>query len=258
MNTIIINSIFRNEPFAVYAVASVINYVSKAIIYDTGSDDGTFEELQQLQKDYPNKIDLRQEKLENAHNWSIEEGNVKAGEINPVVSKRLADLRREMHEESKDYTWVLLLDGDELYPRYLASKIHKIATDENNKQDVIIPAFCDWLDFKTVRAFHSMCRLFRQNTTEIRNNFPYELHYQKYTGVMYERGCPNSIFIEPEIMCDKYYNDEMSFDSLVSHMESVVKPWRKDKQIVYQLDQPYHPEVIDELWDRFPRIEKYI
>lgn len=259
MNTICGNMMCLNEPFAVYAISSVMPYLDRFICTDTGSDDGTYEELQTLQKKYPDKLELRQEKIEKSHNWSIENTEVKSSQISPTASKQLADLRRTMHKDSEGYTWVWLVDGDELYPRYLANKVCQLASNGGYRKDVIIPSFIDWIyDLKHIRAIHWMCRLFRQETTEIRNDFPAEQHYQKYTNTMYEAGCSNSLYIPPEIGHDKYYNDELDIDSCVTHLESIIKPWRKDKQVIDALNQPYRPEIIDELYDKFPRIQKYI
>lgn len=89
------NIIVKNEDrYIWFAIKSVINYLDKILIYDTGSTDRTVEIIKSLQDGYPEKIIFKQKGL-----------------VNP---EGLTNLRNEMLEETKS-DWFLLVDGDEVW-----------------------------------------------------------------------------------------------------------------------------------------------
>lgn len=95
MKTIWAHTLVKNEErYLWFSVASVVNFVDKVLIWDTGSTDKTVEIITQLQKKYPGKIEFK------------ETGG--AGRV------RLAQLRQEMLDAS-DCDWILVLDGDEVW-----------------------------------------------------------------------------------------------------------------------------------------------
>lgn len=96
MNNIIWgNTIVKNEDrYIWFAIKSVINHLDKLIIYDTGSTDLTVEIIEDLIKEYPDKIIFEKKGL--------------------VSKSALTALRQEMLEKTKS-DWFLLLDGDEVW-----------------------------------------------------------------------------------------------------------------------------------------------
>jgi glycosyltransferase involved in cell wall biosynthesis len=95
MTTIWVNTIVRNEErYLWFAVKSVIDYVDKILIWDTGSTDRTVEIIKKLQETYPDKIDFK--------------------EVGSASRKEFSILRQKMLSES-DCDWILVLDGDELW-----------------------------------------------------------------------------------------------------------------------------------------------
>ncbi|MDO8619132.1 MAG: glycosyltransferase [Candidatus Daviesbacteria bacterium] len=89
------NCIVKNEDrFIWFAVTSVINYLDKLIIWDTGSSDKTVKIIELLKKKYPKKISFR--------------------EYGEVDRESFTKAREEMLVQTKS-DWVFLLDGDEIW-----------------------------------------------------------------------------------------------------------------------------------------------
>ena len=60
MSAITAHCLVKNEEnFVGYAIKSVVDFVDKVIVFDTGSTDKTIETVQSLIKEYPSKIILR-------------------------------------------------------------------------------------------------------------------------------------------------------------------------------------------------------
>lgn len=95
MKTIWGHTIVKNEErFLWYAVTSVIDYLDKLLLWDTGSTDKTVEIAKLLQKAYPGKIEFKE-----------------YGSVDP---ESFTKARQEMldHTESD---WFVILDGDEVW-----------------------------------------------------------------------------------------------------------------------------------------------
>ncbi len=89
------NTIVKNEDrYLWFGVKSVINYLDKLIIWDTGSTDNTIEIIELLQKEYPDKIVYQ--------------------EIETVDASELTAARQRMLDQTRS-DWLLLLDGDEVW-----------------------------------------------------------------------------------------------------------------------------------------------
>lgn len=114
------NTIVNNEEnFLWFAVSSVINYVDKILIYDTGSTDKTVEVIKVLQEKYGAKIIFK------------EKGEVDAN--------KFTKLRQEMLEES-DCDWVLVLDGDEVWWKDSIKKaVEVIGKNGKNLDGIVVP-----------------------------------------------------------------------------------------------------------------------
>jgi glycosyltransferase involved in cell wall biosynthesis len=84
----------NEERYVWFAIMSVINYVDKILLWDTGSTDSTFQILQQIKKQYPDKVELEQ-----------------VGDVNP---EEYTGIRQKMLEKTKG-DWVFIVDGDEVW-----------------------------------------------------------------------------------------------------------------------------------------------
>jgi glycosyltransferase involved in cell wall biosynthesis len=98
-----VHTIVKNEDrFISYALKSVLPFVQKLIIFDTGSTDNTWEIIQKLQSLYPQKITSSRKRIKSAHDISL--------------------LRQEQINLTKT-PWFLLLDGDEIWSSDQISKL---------------------------------------------------------------------------------------------------------------------------------------
>lgn len=243
------NMMIRDEPFAVYGLASIIDYIDEAIVVDTGSMDGTFEELQEFAKNYPSKIILEQRDIENCHNWNISgsgDNQVKTENLKKEAAQALGDTRRYMHEKSSgEFIWII--DGDEVYFKILAEQVRDIVQTNMSNADILFIPFADYIDkIGTIRQIHDMGRIFRKDVTDIKGIYPTEMHFNKVTNNMYYAGCDRSLMIEPT--CGFNF---------VQHYECIIKPYRKERRHVQEIPKVL-PEVFEQLIDKFPRVKKYI
>jgi len=243
---IIANMMCRDEPFAVYGLLSIIDYIDYALVVDTGSEDGTFEELVELSKMFPDKIDLRQIKLSNGHNWSITNRQVIVDGIPSDVRKSLGNIRRYMHKISNS-EWVWLIDGDEVYYQTLADNCRQLMCGEIGNKICIYLPFIDYVQkFGHVGQYHNMGRLFKQNQTTISDDYPCEMHCD-LRGKMLQSHNPTVLNVSAQLFTNK-----------VQHFESILKPNRKNHSVKDVIEISQMPEVFIKYNNQFPRIEKYV
>lgn len=103
--------VVNEENFIWYAIKSVIDFVDKIIIFDTGSTDKTVAIIESLANEYPNKI-IFEEK----------------GQCN---KKQHTELRQEMIDRTTT-DWFMILDGDEVWTiRSMQEAIKTIQVNSN-------------------------------------------------------------------------------------------------------------------------------
>jgi glycosyltransferase involved in cell wall biosynthesis len=113
------NTIVKNEDrYIWFAVKSVVNYLDKILIWDTGSTDKTVEIIKLLQKDYPGKIEFK--------------------EIGSVDADGLTRARQEMLEQTKS-DWILLVDGDEIWWKKSIEEIIEIINSNKKINTIVTP-----------------------------------------------------------------------------------------------------------------------
>lgn len=89
------HTIVKNEErYTWYAVMSVIEFLDKILIWDTGSTDSTCDIIKEIKRLYPNKVEFR------------EVGNVDIGQFTEVRQEMLKVTRSD---------WFMILDGDEVW-----------------------------------------------------------------------------------------------------------------------------------------------
>ena len=121
MKTIWAHTLVKNEErYLWFSVASVINYVDKVLIWDTGSTDKTVEIITQLQKKYSQKIEFK--------------------EIGIVDRNGLSNARQKMLEES-DCDWILILDGDEVWWEDSIKKLIATILYKGDRLDSIVNSY---------------------------------------------------------------------------------------------------------------------
>lgn len=111
---ITVHCLVRNEENWIwYALQSVLPYVSKIFVFDTGSTDKTVEIVQSIRS---SKIFFEQKKI--------------------VDRKKFTLLRQEMLDRTKT-TWFMVLDGDEVWPRQTIQSLIKTVARVQRKIDVV-------------------------------------------------------------------------------------------------------------------------
>lgn len=115
------NCIVRNEEnFIWFALMSVVDYVDKILIWDTGSTDKTVQTIKEVIKEKGKKIELK--------------------EVGRVDQDEFTKRRQEMLDESK-CDWVLILDGDEVWWEKSMKKLKEKIGKEGDKLDAIAVPF---------------------------------------------------------------------------------------------------------------------
>lgn len=89
------NTIVHNEEnFVWFAIMSVVDWVDKVLVWDTGSTDKTVEIIKEIIKEKGNKVEFK--------------------EVGLVDKYKFTKMRQLMLEQS-DCDWILILDGDEIW-----------------------------------------------------------------------------------------------------------------------------------------------
>lgn len=114
------NTIVHNEEnFIWFAIMSVIDYVDKILVWDTGSTDKTAEIIREIREIQGNKIEFR--------------------EVGAVDKYGFTKMRQAMLEQSK-CDWILVLDGDEIWWEDSIKKLtKKICTVGNKVEGIVVP-----------------------------------------------------------------------------------------------------------------------
>lgn len=108
----------NEERYLWYAVTSVIDFVDKVLLWDTGSTDSTLKIINEIQKRYPSKIDFK--------------------EIGEVTPEGYTKARQEMLSQTRA-DWTFVLDGDEIWWDGSVKKI--IETIDSENIDVVVSPY---------------------------------------------------------------------------------------------------------------------
>lgn len=107
----------NEERWLWFSVTSVVDYVDKVLLWDTGSTDNSLKIEKELKKRWPDKIDLRQ--------------------YGKVDAFSFTKARQEMLEIS-DCDWVMILDGDEVWWEDRLKRARQIIEKEGKKLDSMV------------------------------------------------------------------------------------------------------------------------
>lgn len=112
------HTLVRNEErYVWYAVMSVIDYVDKILLWDTGSRDATVDIVKELKLRFPKKIEFKQ-----------------VGEVN---IDKFTEVRQEMLQATKA-EWFIIVDGDEVWWDNSISEIAKLITKKGDRLDSVV------------------------------------------------------------------------------------------------------------------------
>lgn len=118
--TIWVNTIVNNEEnFVWFAIMSVVDFVDKVLVWDSGSTDKTVEIIKRIKEIKKGKIDFK--------------------EVGPVDKYQFSEMRQAMLEESL-CEWILILDGDEVWWKTSIKKVtDKIQKSWSRLDGIVIP-----------------------------------------------------------------------------------------------------------------------
>lgn len=115
------NTIVHNEEnFIWFAIMSVVDYVDKILVWDTGSTDKTVEIIKEIISQKGDKVEFK--------------------EVGLVDKDEFTKMRQAMLEESK-CDWILILDGDEVWWKDSIKKLKEKIEQEGNKLDAVAVPF---------------------------------------------------------------------------------------------------------------------
>jgi hypothetical protein len=117
-NKIIVHCLVKNEEnYIWYALQSVLPYVDKIMVWDTGSEDKTIEIIRSINS---SKLDF------------VERGSVDLNSFTKV--------RNEMLEatDKKKYDWLMILDGDEIWPSDSLKKVIAYLKSHEDSEAVFV------------------------------------------------------------------------------------------------------------------------
>lgn len=118
--TIWAHTLVKNEArWLWFSVTSVVDYVDKILVWDTGSTDETVKIIEELKKKCPGKIDFS------------EYGN--------VTSEKFTQARQEMLDATKS-DWFITLDADEIWWRDSINQVTDFIKSNGSKyESVVVP-----------------------------------------------------------------------------------------------------------------------
>jgi glycosyltransferase involved in cell wall biosynthesis len=114
------HSLVKNEEsWLWYSTSSVVRYLDKILIWDTGSTDKTVEVIKLLQKKYKDNIVFRQ-----------------YGEVDPLS---FAKARQEMLDQTNS-DWFMVIDGDEIWwDESIKKLVNTINTQGDKIESIVVP-----------------------------------------------------------------------------------------------------------------------
>lgn len=115
------NCIVRNEEnFIWFAIMSIVDYVDKVLVWDTGSTDRTVEIIKEAIKEKGEKIEFK--------------------EVGSVDKHEFTRTRQAMLEES-NCDWILILDGDEIWWKNSIEQVVSMINKRGKNIDAIVVPF---------------------------------------------------------------------------------------------------------------------
>lgn len=234
------HTLVRNEErYLWFAVGSVISYVDKLLLWDTGSTDKTVKIIKLLKNRYPGKIQTRF-----------------AGEVTP---SEYTNLRQEMLEVTKS-DWFIIVDGDEVWWNSGINELTSIIYKAKNKFDSIVNGYYNVVgdiyhyqekeggmyEIDGVRG-HITIRAINRNIPGLYTSKPHGQHgYYDEDGVL----------VQDRISQRRYHLSEKTYIHFTNVVRSVnqkedsLVPKRGNK-LKYELGVPftkdfYYPEVFFE------------
>lgn len=116
-----VNTIVHNEEnFVWFALMSIVDYVDKILVWDSGSTDKTVDVIQEVIKEKGQKVEFR--------------------EVDSADEHEFTKVRQSMLNQSK-CDWILILDGDEVWWKDSIKQVIDLIKKRGDTIDAIISPF---------------------------------------------------------------------------------------------------------------------
>jgi glycosyltransferase involved in cell wall biosynthesis len=110
----------NEEKYLWFSVMSVIDYVDKVFIWDTGSSDKTLQIIEEIEKARPGKVYFK--------------------EVGDVDINEFTSVRQKMLDETES-DWFILVDGDEVWWNESIAKTISIIEENGDKIDAVVSRY---------------------------------------------------------------------------------------------------------------------
>lgn len=236
------NTIVNNEEnFIWFAIMSVVDFVDKVIIWDTGSNDKTVLVINELKKRLRNKLEFKE-----------------VGRVDPL---EFTKMRQKMLKQS-NCDWILILDGDEIWWKKSIKKLTNEINLRGNKIDgIVVPMVVPVGDiyhlqeqiagqYKLLgRKGHHSLRAINKKIPGLHVDWPYgkESYLDKNNNLIQDR--QNIIFLDaPYLHATHLKRSSVARDSDKFKYELGYKISRSFKfpEVLYK----HHPKTIPSPWIR--------
>jgi len=133
----------KNEArFVWYSIMSVLNYVDRIRIWDTGSNDGTIEVVESIIKEYKGKTQIIFKKVQEK---DFDEGTTRQAmllkccdsDMKEVDIGTFSVIRQEMLNETV-FDWIIMIDGDEIWWKDSIKKLTDTIRNMGDKYESIV------------------------------------------------------------------------------------------------------------------------
>lgn len=114
---IIVHCLIKNEErFVWYSINSVLPFVDKLIVWDTGSTDNTVKIIETIKS---KKIDFKK--------------------LNSISAKEFPKIRQKMLDQTPaEYDWIMILDGDEIWPQASIKKATDFCHQNPQYESIVV------------------------------------------------------------------------------------------------------------------------
>ncbi len=110
--------VYNEENYLWFSIISIIDFVDKVLLWDTGSTDQTVKVIEELVKKYPNKISFKQ--------------------VGQVSKEKYPEVRQKMLDETTS-EWIFIVDGDEVWPQSSLEMLKNEVLKNSHTQAFVTP-----------------------------------------------------------------------------------------------------------------------
>lgn len=218
--------VYNEEKYIWYSIMSIVNYVDKMFIWDTGSSDKTVDIIKEIKKIFPDKIFFK--------------------ELGRLTPNQLTTARQKMLDQT-DSDWFIILDGDEVWWEESIRKLTKTIKQRGENLDSVVVPYRNIVGdifhyqresagkykidhkvgFLTIRAINR-----KINGLHLEGTYPLEGFFDEDDIYIQERSAKRRLFL------DRYY----------LHFSNVRRSSKKSDKIKYEKGISftydfYYPEV---------------